>query len=106
MVSCSAYGCSNTSSNAAKTKVKKVGVTFHGFPQNPERRAQWIRAVRRKNWSPSSHSKLCSDHFKEEDLDRTSLSCVRVRDHGVPTLFPSYPLYIVLKQKVGHLSRV
>ncbi|XP_046383550.1 uncharacterized protein LOC124154085 [Ischnura elegans] len=85
MVCCAAYGCSNCPG-------KKIpGLTFHRFPKNPERRAAWTKAVRRKNWAPSKSSVLCSEHFLPEDMDRTSLCNVRIRENAVPSVFPGHP---------------
>ncbi|GBM66324.1 hypothetical protein AVEN_229188-1 [Araneus ventricosus] len=42
---------------------------------------------RRENWEPSKFSKLCSKHFPEEMIDRTSLLCVRLRENAVPSIF-------------------
>lgn len=47
---------------------------FYRFPRNVELRQRWIDAVRRDNFVPSKTAVLCSAHFAEEDLDRTSAS--------------------------------
>ncbi|PSN57118.1 hypothetical protein C0J52_01317 [Blattella germanica] len=60
------------------------------FPKDTDRRQQWIKALRRENWTPTSNSLLCSSHFKETDFDRTSLCVVRIRDEAVPSIFPEY----------------
>ncbi|XP_064457432.1 peroxynitrite isomerase THAP4-like [Ornithodoros turicata] len=82
MGSCSALGCKNRTLNAPK------GVTFHRFPSDPQQRAKWIAATGRTGWNPTSNCCICSVHFNEEDLDRTSLFCVRVREGSVPSLYP------------------
>ncbi|KAI5702920.1 hypothetical protein M8J75_005585 [Diaphorina citri] len=96
MVFCSAYGCSNSSA-----KGKNPGVTFHKFPLDPERRALWVHAVRRKDWSPSHTARLCSDHFKEEDFDRTSRERVRLREETVPSVFPGFPSHMQTPEVVS-----
>ncbi|KAG8287371.1 THAP protein [Homalodisca vitripennis] len=58
--SCVAYGCNN------RGKIES-------FPADEELRRQWVNAVKREKWTPSKHSRLCSVHFREEDLDRTLL---------------------------------
>ncbi|KAG8259722.1 hypothetical protein J6590_008758 [Homalodisca vitripennis] len=58
-----------------------------GFPSDETLRQKWIIAVKRKDWEPTKFSKLCSAHFREEDIDRTSLSCVRIRQGAVPQIF-------------------
>lgn len=43
--------------------------SLHRFPaasRNPELRLQWIAAVNRKDYEPSEHARVCSEHF----LDR------------------------------------
>ena len=68
------------------------------FPKTPKKRAQWIAAIRRQDWQPSKYSTLCSEHFIEQDFDRSSLVCVRLREHAVPSIFPAFSSYL---QKVG-----
>ena len=38
-------------------------MAFCRFPTDPERRAQWIAAVGRKNWKPTEYTWLCGAHF-------------------------------------------
>jgi hypothetical protein len=45
--------------------------------------------VRRKDFVPSNSAVLCSLHFREEDIDRTSLCQVRIRENAVPSIFPA-----------------
>ncbi|GBM88399.1 DNA transposase THAP9 [Araneus ventricosus] len=94
MGSCIAFNCTNRIS-------KKIpGVTFHRFPKDETRRASWINAVRRENWVPSSVSRICSDHFPEHMMDRSSLACVRLRDGAVPSIFKFPPhLQKVIKER-------
>ncbi|GBN06109.1 hypothetical protein AVEN_99795-1 [Araneus ventricosus] len=95
MGSCVAFNCTNRCS-------KKIpGLTFHSFPKDETRRQLWVKAVRRENWESSKFSKLCSIHFPEEMIDRTSLSCVRLRDNAVPSLF-DFPSHL---QKVVKLRK-
>ncbi|XP_073521189.1 THAP domain-containing protein 2-like [Phyllobates terribilis] len=85
---CAAFGCSNNSK-------RDIHVTFHRFPSNPERRAQWLNLVNRENFSPSLHTFLCSKHFEEPCFDRTGQT-VRLRTNAVPTIF-IYPDHMVEK---------
>ena len=50
---CCAVGCSNRF-------IKGSGVHF---PQDEERKSQWIAAVGRKDWIPNEYSWICSVHF-------------------------------------------
>ncbi|CAL9702423.1 unnamed protein product [Knipowitschia caucasica] len=61
MPSCSAFNCTNGSRSA------KHQFQLFRFPLNEKKRlAQWVAKVRRKDWVPSSNSRLCAAHFAEE----------------------------------------
>ena len=49
--------------------------------------------MRREDWMPSSHSRLCSDHFQEKHIDRTGQR-VRVKDNAIPTRFKKFPEHL------------
>ncbi|XP_040564340.1 THAP domain-containing protein 2 [Lepeophtheirus salmonis] len=87
---CAAYGCSNLD------KGSSTGRSFHRFPRDPKIRDQWIRAVRRKDFTPSLHTVLCSDHFLPEDyLEGKEYRIVRkLRYNAVPSIFN----YVVPKE--------
>ncbi|CAL1298682.1 unnamed protein product [Larinioides sclopetarius] len=57
---------------------------FSCFPKDETRKNLWVKAIRRANWEPSKFSRLCSKHFPEDMIDRTSLSCV-VKLRKLPT---------------------
>ena len=57
--SCCAIDC--TTREVKETK--EAGVQFYRIPQGPEKRMLWINAIRRKDWTPSSYSVICSKHF-------------------------------------------
>ena len=46
-------------------KIGKFGkvVTLHKLPKQGSIRGAWIRAISRKNWKPTSYTRVCSDHF-------------------------------------------
>ncbi|XP_042239142.1 THAP domain-containing protein 2-like [Homarus americanus] len=75
------------------TTKRKFPRTFHGFPSNPEKRKQWLVQMHREDWSPTSHSKICSDHFEEENIDRTG-QIVRLKANTVPTRFKKFPKHL------------
>ena len=56
VVSCCAYGCTNRF-------VKEGTLGFFRFPAEPERRRRWIVAVKRKDWVPKKHTRICGQHF-------------------------------------------
>lgn len=84
VVSCAAYNCTES-----KQKGSSSDVSFHRFPlRNPEQLKKWIHEMKRKDFVPNQHSRICSKHFE--------LSCFVVRpgkqgrrlyDHAVPTIF-------------------
>ena len=56
-VSCCAFGCTNRHR-------QREGLRFFRFPNKPvERRRKWITSVKRKDWQPSKHTRICGDHF-------------------------------------------
>jgi hypothetical protein len=50
--------------------------------------------VRRKNFVPSNTAVLCSRHFHDEDIDRTSIATVCIRENAVPSIFPAFPTHL------------
>ena len=65
--SCCAVGCTN--------RFKKgSSIHFYRFPDNLDRRAKWIAAVRRNHWAPNEHSWLCSEHFVSGEKSNDPLS--------------------------------
>ncbi|XP_057710307.1 uncharacterized protein LOC130928092 isoform X3 [Corythoichthys intestinalis] len=56
---CVAVGCTNREDGRRDLK-------FYRIPRDPKRRAKWTAAIRRENWAPKSHHRLCSSHFISE----------------------------------------
>ena len=54
--SCCVIDCTNRFISAS-------GVHFFRFPEHDPKRTAWINAIRRKNWTPSESSRVCSVHF-------------------------------------------
>ncbi|GBN26910.1 hypothetical protein AVEN_91428-1 [Araneus ventricosus] len=93
MSACAAYGCKNRPHN------KIPGITFHKFPKDIALRNEWLLALRRVNFRPTKYSRLCSEHFSENQIDRTSLACVRLKENAVPNIFKGYPKHLQKKLK-------
>lgn len=62
---CAAEGCS-----ANTKKIGRYGymenITFHPFPtqkKDPKGRKVWLKLIKRKNYDPPKHHRLCSKHF-------------------------------------------
>ncbi|XP_062406722.1 THAP domain-containing protein 1-like [Sardina pilchardus] len=103
---CCAYGCKKRKKSRLNGRSDSEGSedeesalkrcqprTFHSIPNDPERRRAWLVGLHRKKWTPSSHSRVCSDHFKESDMDRTGQT-VRVRSDAIPTRLKSLPKHL------------
>ena len=63
------------------------------FPANPALAEIWKNNLKRDQWTPSKSSKLCSDHFKEDDIIRSG-KIVRLKPNAVPTRFKCFPDYM------------
>ena len=103
---CSVPGCR---SGYERKHEEKAKVSFHKFPDDFEKRRKWVRAIQRdeSNWKPSSQSRVCSLHFREEDYvesrdtnaarrkKRESIRCRwSLRKEAVPSVLPSLPKYL------------
>ena len=55
-MSCCAVSCANRYKKAS-------GLGFFRFPSDLQRRKAWVKAVSRAKWCPSTHDRLCGDHF-------------------------------------------
>ncbi|KAI4881187.1 hypothetical protein NFI96_027253 [Prochilodus magdalenae] len=51
----------------ASSKYNKV-LRFHKFLSNVENRHKWIGAIRRESFTVTPHTRVCSRHFKKEDV--------------------------------------
>ncbi|XP_072440101.1 THAP domain-containing protein 1-like isoform X2 [Chiloscyllium punctatum] len=69
VLSCSAYGCKNR------------------FPlKRPELCKKWLAAVRRRNFTPTKNSNLCSEHFTL-DCFRKNCNNKILEENAVPSIF-------------------
>ena len=65
-----------------------VKVSFFEFPNQPLLRKKWIHAIRQeegKNWHITGDTKVCSLHFRREDLRKSLVG----RTYVVPGCVPS-----------------
>ena len=58
---CCVYEC-------GKTSEQYPGLSFHQFPSNKKAWRKWEDRVSRKNWKPTKHSHVCSEHFLPSDI--------------------------------------
>ncbi|KAI0220158.1 hypothetical protein LSAT2_028319 [Lamellibrachia satsuma] len=101
VTSCVAYNCTNR-------QKKGSSISFHRFPdvkKMPEHRAAWIQAIRRKDWTPTSNSFLCSEHFEENCfVVRPNKIGRRLNDWAVPSIF-NFPSHRQSKQQKFRKSK-
>ncbi|CAN9505323.1 unnamed protein product [Ophioblennius macclurei] len=100
-VYCSAYGCNN------RRNLENIsrGITFHKFPKEKNLRRKWEVAVRREAFTATEASKLCSQHFKAPDFDRTG-QIVRLREGVIPSVFNfSFPLKKIVANRTTKALR-
>lgn len=65
-------------------------ISFHSFPLDDETRKKWLRNVGREDFNVSPNTRVCSRHFKSDDLIEPSTPAARrlLKKGAVPTLFP------------------
>ncbi|CAB3979235.1 DNA transposase THAP9 [Paramuricea clavata] len=110
---CCSFGCSKQKKNVKgdllrgdsegsaddESRLKrKLPRSFHDFHNQPRKKAKWLKNICREDWMPSSHSRICSDHFQEKYINRTGL-VAKLREDAVPTSFKNFPKH--LKKKAG-----
>ncbi|CAH8542980.1 unnamed protein product [Schistosoma bovis] len=75
MPQCCFAGCHNRTDDGR-------GLSFFRFPRrDAARTASWIKACGRKEFVPSQHSRVCSQHFKYDDFERDIRSELMVIGH-------------------------
>ncbi|KAF2887534.1 hypothetical protein ILUMI_18639, partial [Ignelater luminosus] len=107
---CCVPGCTSNYESCLKENNKCV--TTFSFPKDDERKLQWIRAIPRKDWTPSSSAVVCVKHFCESDViyhdkwllsdgtvQQPSLRNPKLKPEAVPCVFPNLLSYLSTKPK-------
>lgn len=71
-------------------RYREKKVSFFNFPKAPLLRKQWIHAIRRdegKGFVITERTKVCSLHFKSEDLRKSINGRIYVKEGGIPSKF-------------------
>ena len=81
-------------------KMKTDSIYFWSprFPADSSRKKILTAKILRKDWIPSSSSRICSDHFPESCFDRTG-KMTKLKDGAIPTRFKGFPKHM---QKVDN----
>ena len=64
--SCSVYGCTSNYNKKDKTNY----IPIFTFPDDSEKRAEWIRKIPNKDLKVTKNSRVCINHFEEKDIKR------------------------------------
>ncbi|XP_021351589.1 uncharacterized protein LOC110449210 [Mizuhopecten yessoensis] len=89
MVQCAAINCNNSSNRGQK-------ISLFAFPRDRKLGKLWVMKLKRGNFSPSDHSRLCERHFEEDCFtqDRRLLASIgftpgrkSLKPGAIPTIF-------------------
>lgn len=86
---CSAFNCT------ARLE-KGQNLKFHSFPKDEILRDQWIKAVGRIDFNPSSCSKICSNHFHHHDYFINVHGSKTLKKGAIPSIF-SFSSYLPVR---------
>uniref|UniRef100_A0A0K2UYE5 THAP-type domain-containing protein n=1 Tax=Lepeophtheirus salmonis TaxID=72036 RepID=A0A0K2UYE5_LEPSM len=87
MVMCCAINCKNKSATHKRTPGSSPARMF-SFPKDKTRRKVWANTIKRANWTPTDHSRLCDAHFEERMFRRRPVEGRWLLKHdAIPTLF-------------------
>ena len=66
---CAAVGCKTGYKQSKYNQKTLKSATLHKFPLNNKTLLnKWILKIKRKNFQPNEHSRLCSKHFLDSDF--------------------------------------
>ncbi|XP_034748650.1 THAP domain-containing protein 2-like [Etheostoma cragini] len=90
----------------ASSKFNSV-LSFHTFPVDEESRRKWFHNIRRERFNITSHTRVCSRHFKSDDLIEPSTPKGRrlLPKGAVPTLFQSNDYFVAEPRRSGVWQR-
>ncbi|XP_042339172.1 uncharacterized protein LOC121940465, partial [Plectropomus leopardus] len=75
------------------------------FPlSDPDRLKKWLANVRRKNWYPTTSSRLCSNHFEEHHFYLDSKGKRRLKNFAVPNIF-TFPPHLMRKKQLTRATK-
>ena len=66
--------------NCSNRCVKGNGLSFYTFPRDLNQRNKWIAAVNRKDYYPTEHMVICSEHFIGGQKSKPV--CTELRTHN------------------------
>ncbi|KAH7964638.1 hypothetical protein HPB51_027123 [Rhipicephalus microplus] len=103
---CCVPGCTGNYKTGKKIQV-------FSFPKDADALKQWLRAIPRKDFVPTSCTKVCADHFDASCIEKTTsytdprtgrvieiaLPVPRLRPGSVPTVFPGCPSYLSVRDQ-------
>ncbi|KAH8021825.1 hypothetical protein HPB51_018531 [Rhipicephalus microplus] len=103
---CCVPGCTDNYKTGKKIQV-------FSFPKDADALKQWLRAIPRKDFVPTSCTKVCADHFDASCIEKTTsytdprtgrvievaLAVPRLRPGSVPTVFPGCPSYLSVRDQ-------
>ncbi|CAL1290210.1 unnamed protein product [Larinioides sclopetarius] len=83
-------------------------ISVFKFPTEEEIKRKWTPAIRRKDFVPTKHSRVCIKHFTANDIVNSvtiynqetgdiveaPLERKRLRDGAIPSQFPELPRYL------------
>lgn len=109
VVSCSAYGCSNRFKKGQSIHFVLIKVCLKcliivvvyihfifSFPlKNSVLLKQWVNALKRKNFNPTQWSRICSEHFTQQDfVYRPDSERPLLKIDSVPSIFNGFPSHL------------
>ncbi|KAI5634402.1 THAP domain-containing protein [Phthorimaea operculella] len=86
MPACAFAKCPSHPRNAFKAN----GISYHRFPSDTVHRLNWIAVVRKQrcedDWMPTKTSRICSNHFKNDDKYTSQKGLLLLKKDAVPII--------------------